>query len=105
MIILDTNVLSALMLQVPDQAVVSWLDRQPRTSIWITSITVLEVRYGLQILATGKRRTSLTEAFEKVLSSLGQRVLTFDVSGRGSGKRVDGVAAQERCAREISAIL
>ncbi len=80
MIILDTNVLSALMLQVPDQAVVSWLDRQPRTSIWITSITVLEVRYGLQILATGKRRTSLTEAFEKLLSSLGQRVLTFDVA-------------------------
>ena len=80
MIILDTNVLSALMLRVPDQAVVSWLDRQPRTSIWITSITVLEVRYGLQILATGKRRTSLTEAFEKLLSSLGQRVLTFDVA-------------------------
>jgi predicted nucleic acid-binding protein len=77
-IILDTNVLSALMLQVPDRVVVSWLDRQPRTSIWITSITVLEVRFGLQILAAGKRRTSLTEAFEKLLSSLGQRVLAFD---------------------------
>ena len=42
MIILDTNVLSALMRAVPDPPVIAWLDRQPRTSIWITSITLLE---------------------------------------------------------------
>jgi len=56
MIILDTNVLSALMRQTPDQKVVVWLDRQPRTSIWISSVTVLEVRFGLQIIPAGKRR-------------------------------------------------
>jgi len=60
MIILDTNVLSALMRQVPEQNVVTWLDRQPRTSVWTTSVTVFEVRFGLQILAGGKRRTLLT---------------------------------------------
>jgi predicted nucleic acid-binding protein len=80
MIILDTNVLSALMRQLPDQHVVTWLDRQPRTSIWTSSVTVFEVRFGLQILEAGKRRALLTEAFEALLASMGQRVLTFDVA-------------------------
>jgi predicted nucleic acid-binding protein len=80
MIILDTNVLSALMRQAPDQHVVTWLDRQPRISVWTTSVTVFEVRFGLQILAAGKRRALLTEAFEALLASMGQRVLTFDVA-------------------------
>ena len=44
MMILDTNVLSALMSREPDKRVILWLDKQPRTSIWTTSVTVLEVR-------------------------------------------------------------
>jgi toxin FitB len=80
MIILDTNVLSALMRQVPDQNVVTWLDRQPRTSVWTTSVTVFEIRFGLQILAAGRRRTLLTEAFDELLERIGQRVVTFDIA-------------------------
>jgi hypothetical protein len=80
MIVLDTNVLSALMRQTPDEVVVTWLDRQPRSSIWTTSITVLEVRFGVQIMTAGKRRSEVVEAFERVLDKLGQRVLSFDVS-------------------------
>jgi len=80
MIVLDTNVLSALMRQTPDQQVIGWLDRQPRTSIWTTSITLLEVRFGLHIMAAGKRRSLLMEAFEAVLGKLGQRVIPFDVA-------------------------
>jgi toxin FitB len=78
MIILDTNVLSALMRQAPDEHVVAWLDRQPRTSIWTTSVTVLEVRYGLQIMAVEKRRSLLLEAFDLLLDKLGRRVAAFD---------------------------
>jgi predicted nucleic acid-binding protein len=80
MIILDTNVLSALMRQPPDKNVVGWLDQQPRTSIWTTSITVLEVRFGLQIMPCGKRRSVLIEAFEGVLDKIGHRVVAFDVA-------------------------
>ena len=40
MMILDTNVLSALMQATPDKQVVAWLDKQPRTSIWTTSVTI-----------------------------------------------------------------
>ncbi len=78
MIILDTNVLSALMRQAPDEHVVAWLDQQPRTSIWTTSVTVLEVRYGLQIMAAGKRRALLIQGFEALLDKLGHRVAAFD---------------------------
>src|SRR5512146_2470672 len=78
MIILDTNVLSALMRQMPDREVVEWLDRQPRTSIWTTSITILEIRFGLEILPGGKRRSFLMQAFDVVLEKIGQRVGSFD---------------------------
>jgi hypothetical protein len=78
MIILDTNVLSALMRQVPDQHVITWLDRQPRTTIWTTSVTIFEIQFGLQVLAAGKRRTMLIEAFDEVLAKIGQRVATID---------------------------
>ena len=78
MIILDTNVLSALMRDVPDEVVVSWLDRQPATSIWTTSITVFEIVAGLERMPVGRRRTALSEAFENLLEQLGQRVAVFD---------------------------
>lgn len=80
MIILDTNVLSALMRQTPDTEVVAWLDRQPRTSVWTTSVTILEVQFGLQILSAGKRRSLLMEAFQAVLDTIGKRVASFDTA-------------------------
>ena len=81
MIVLDTNVLSALMRRSADSNVVAWLDRQPRTSVWTTSITVLEIEFGLRILPTGKRRTLLMAAFESLRSNqIGGRVASFDSS-------------------------
>jgi toxin FitB len=80
MIIVDTNVLSALMQRVPEKRVVAWLDRQPRSSIWTTSVTILEVRFGLQIMTTGRRRSALMSAFEEVLERIGHRVAAFDTS-------------------------
>lgn len=80
MTILDTNVLSALMCQTPDENVVAWLDEQPRSSIWTTSISVLEVRFGLQIMPAGKRRSFLIQGFEALLDKIGQRVAAFDAA-------------------------
>ena len=79
MIILDTNVLSALMHRTPDTSVIAWLDRQPRTSVWTTSITILEVRFGLQVMPGGKKRSVLIEVFERVLTEkIERRVAPFD---------------------------
>jgi predicted nucleic acid-binding protein len=84
-IILDTNVLSALMRTVPDPAVVAWLDRQPAESIWITSITVFEARLGLSLLPQGRRRRTLEAAFARLLEDdLENRVVDFDVAAATS---------------------
>ena len=99
MIILDTNVLSALMRQEPDQRVVVWLDRQARTSVWTTSVTVFEIRFGVQILVAGRRRSLLTEAFEELLARLGQRVASFDVAAAGQAS--DLMAARHRKSRPV----
>lgn len=79
MIILDTNVVSAMMRKPADAAVIAWLDRQPGESIWITSVTLFEARLGLALLPNGKRRHALESAFARVLEEdLANRVLDFD---------------------------
>jgi predicted nucleic acid-binding protein len=79
MIILDTNVLAALMRTVPEALVVAWLNRQPAESVWITSITLFEARLGLALLPTGRRRQTLEAAFAQLLKDdLENRVLDFD---------------------------
>lgn len=79
MIVVDTNVLSALMREVPEPPVIEWLDRQAAESVWITSITLFEARFGLALLPRGKRRQALEAAFEKVMADdLEGRVLDFD---------------------------
>ncbi len=79
MIILDTNVVSALMRDPPDPAIIAWLDRQPPTLLWVTAITVLENRFGIARMPAGRRRDALAEAFERVIADdLEGRVLAFD---------------------------
>ena len=79
MIILDTNILSALMQTKPDPAVVTWLDGQPAPSIWTTAITVFEIDMGLRLLDAGRRRRVLEAAFDRLMTDdLGARVLPFD---------------------------
>jgi len=79
MIALDTNVLSAIMQEEPDPAIANWLDRQPLESLWITTITVFEIRYGIEVLESGRRRKRLEDAFERaLLEDFQGRVLSVD---------------------------
>jgi toxin FitB len=70
MIILDTNVLSALMRAKPDPLVIKWLDQQPRQSLWTTSITILEIRFGIALLPAGRRPAILSAAFDRALAEV-----------------------------------
>jgi predicted nucleic acid-binding protein len=100
-IVLDTNVLSALMQTQPDEQIVAWLDEQPPESVWTTSVTVFEIRFGLELLTPGRRRRGLEKAFAKALAEdLEDRILSFDAEAareaatraatrRGAGKPVD----------------
>jgi predicted nucleic acid-binding protein len=81
MIILDTNVLSALMRPDPDVPVLKWLDQQPDSSIWTTSITIMEIRYGLQSIPAGRRREQMTQELEAVLKEeIEGRYAPFDIA-------------------------
>jgi len=80
-ILLDTNVISALMRRDADTAVVNWLDKQAAESIWTTSITVFEVKTGLHLLAPGRRRRELERAFDALLAEeLDGRIQSFDTA-------------------------
>ena len=79
MIILDTNVISEIMLPRPDIQVLSWLDRQSDASIWTTSVNIFEIRYGLQSMPEGKKRSALLDLFERWLAEVIQgRIASFD---------------------------
>jgi predicted nucleic acid-binding protein len=116
-ILLDTNVISALMQRELDAAVIAWLDGQAPESIWTSAVTVFEIRFGLEILASGRRRRSLEEAFEAMLADdFEGRVVPFDeaaaqwagriaADGRRSGRTVEirdvqiaGIAAARKAA-------
>ena len=100
MIIIDTNVLSALMREIPERPVVEWLDRQAAESIWITSITLFEARLGLTLLPKGKRRQSLETAFDKLLvEDLEGRVLDFDQPAAEAAAQL--AAARQRAGQTI----
>lgn len=94
MIILDTNVISAIMVPDLNPVPLAWLDKQPRNLIWTTAINVLENRAGLLLLPIGKRRTAMIEIYDRLLSELmDQRILAFDalaaeISASVSAKRI-----------------
>src|SRR5438874_2883075 len=78
MIILDTNIVSQLMTK-PDAVILAWLDRQPWVSLWTTAVTVLEIRSGLAIMSSGRRRTDREAAFARLIeNNFEHRVLPFD---------------------------
>lgn len=94
MIILDTNVLSALMRAVPEPLVIAWLDKQPAESIWITTITLFEARLGLALLPEGRRRQTLETSFQDFLAEdLDGRILDFDST---AAERAAALAAERQ---------
>lgn len=100
MIILDTNVLSALMRATPDPEVVGWLDEQPADSVWITSITEFESLMGLALLPSGRRRRALQASFVQLLQEdLQGRVLAFDSDAAAQAAAV--AARRQRAGRPV----
>lgn len=80
MIILDTNVISAVMRQQEPQ-VVKWLNSLPAQSVWTTSVCVFEIEFGLKSLPPGKRRKKLEADFQLALhEDLEGRVLDFNAA-------------------------
>jgi predicted nucleic acid-binding protein len=79
MIILDTNVVSEAMKPTPDDAVRMWLDEQLPETLYLSSVTVAELMFGIGTLPEGKRKGLLAEALDGVLNLFAGRILPFDV--------------------------
>ena len=81
MILLDTNVVSEPLRRAPAPRVIEWIDAQPLETLFLSAITVAELRAGVALLPSGKRRASLHESLEKrVLPLFAGRVLPFDLA-------------------------
>lgn len=73
----------------PDNSVVRWLDEQPSESVWITVITLLEARLGLELLPKGKRRNTLEQSFLEILEQdLEYRILPFDTAAANEAAKL-----------------
>jgi predicted nucleic acid-binding protein len=92
-IVLDTNVLSALMRDAPDPVVVRWLDGVPVESVWTTAVTTFEIGFGLVILPEGERRRRLAAKFELLLDEgLEGRILPLDREGAAAAAEIAATA-------------
>lgn len=81
MILLDTNVMSEPLRPAPEPRVIAWIDAQPMETLFLSAITVAELRVGVALLPAGKRRARLQENLEKrVLPLFAGRVLPFDLA-------------------------
>lgn len=81
MILLDTNVISEPQRQSPNARVLDWIDAQALETLYLSAITVAELRAGIALMPVGKRRDGLDENLEKrLLPMFANRVLSFDMA-------------------------
>ena len=78
MIVLDTNIVSEAMKPAPQPVLRAWLDNQAAETLYLSSVTVAELLFGIAALPAGKRKNRLTEAVEGLLALFHDRVLPFD---------------------------
>lgn len=80
MTVLDTNVLSEIMAASPSEAALAWVSGRRRVdTLFITTITVAEILYGIELLAPGKRRDKLSAEAEAMFAEdFAGRILAFD---------------------------
>jgi predicted nucleic acid-binding protein len=80
MILLDTNIVSEAMKPEPNLVVRKWLDEQSAETLYLSSITIAELMFGIGALPKGKRRDKLTAALDSVLELFAERILPFDTN-------------------------
>jgi predicted nucleic acid-binding protein len=99
-IILDTNIVSALMQSERNAELEQWLNRQPSDIFWVTAVSYFELRAGIERLATGRRRQQLEEALARVIEvRIRNEILPLDESAARAAVAI--AAARERVGRPI----
>jgi len=81
MILLDTNIVSEVLRPAPADGVLRWLDDQETENLYLSTITIAEIVFGIRALPDGRRRSTLAGRFEDfVARGFDQRVLPFDTA-------------------------
>jgi predicted nucleic acid-binding protein len=81
MVLLDTNVISEIIRERPDPAVLTWLRAHPREEFWTSSVVVAELLSGIDLMPAGRKQRALREAVEGMIAEdLRGQILKFDVS-------------------------
>lgn len=117
MILIDTNVISELWKVEPYPAVLAWIDAQAVETLYLSAITVAELRFGVATMPEGKRRSIYRDRLEReVLPAFSGRVLSFDLEAsqayaelmaraKSEGKAIgkaDGYIAATAAARALT---
>ncbi len=89
MIVLDTNVISEVWKPQPAREVLNWMDAQSAETLYLSAITVAELRFGLAAMPTGKRRDHYGKTLEQeVLPAFFGRILPFDLEASRAYSRL-----------------
>jgi predicted nucleic acid-binding protein len=100
-IVLDTNVVSELMRPEPAAAVVEWVDLQPADEVWLTSITLAELLFGIGRIPDERRKRTLASLVEAMVEEdFDHRIGAFDEIA--ATHYADIVVSRERAGRPIS---
>ncbi len=100
MIVLDTNVLSAVIEKARSAAVFAWFQRQNPDEVWLTAITLYEARFGIERLKPGTRRDRLESGLDRAVHTvLAGRVLIFDEAAAREAATL--TAEREKRARTV----
>ena len=79
MILIDTNIISEIMSQSPEPNVINWINNQDSLILFVSTITIAEINYGLRIMPDGQRKKLLTERFTYFITkAFEQRILSFN---------------------------
>ncbi|MBU4609756.1 type II toxin-antitoxin system VapC family toxin [Achromobacter sp. GG226] len=93
MIVIDTNVISELWKAEPAPQVLAWMDAQMIETLYLSAITVAELRFGLAAMPAGKRRTTYLDRLEReVIPAFSGRILPFDLDASRAYAELMGVA-------------
>ncbi len=95
MILLDTNVISEAMRPRPHAAVQAWLDEQAAETLYLSSVTLAELLFGIGALPAGRRKDALGQMLDGLLALFGNRVLAFDAD---AARHYAGLAVAARAA-------
>ncbi len=95
MILLDTNVISEAMKPEPQPAIRDWLDQQAVETLFLASVTIAELMFGIGALPKGKRKDKLTATLDGVLELFDDRIMPFDTN---AARRYGDLAVKARAA-------